>query len=232
MKRRRVEGRDGGETFTLCRSHLFQMKASGGYPSGAQVRARNTQWAVWGTSSQSNMKAATAKPSLCELVVTSGCRAPTALSDYQELIWMDRKIPGNPCGLGWGLSSVSKHVPSTMGSTSSQLLGAFPGTRTTCTEETSAAVQYNFHTDPTAGTQVSGKLINQGKGLASKNRKQRRRTTTGLLSYDHPAQEGRRALVGGRRSALINWWRLVSVWISHLIPFAPMQDPPLRYLYC
>lgn len=111
MKWRRAEGGDGGETFAFCRSHLFQIKASGGYPSGAQVRARNTQWAIWGTSSQSNVKPATAKLSLCELVVTSKAQLQQHCQINQELIGPDQKMPWNTCGWGSGLSFICKRVP-------------------------------------------------------------------------------------------------------------------------
>lgn len=176
MKRRRVEGWDGGETFTLCRSHLFQIKASGGYPSGAQVRARNTQWAVWGTSSQSTMKPSTAKPSLCELVVTSKAKFQQHCQITRNSFDRIQKFQG------WGL-----HVPSIMGSSAHssaprqgiwekkcQLLGAFPGTRQSALRKQvqlcSATSTRLPNRTQSSGTRVSGKLINQGKGSASKNR--------------------------------------------------------------
>lgn len=112
-------------------------------------------------------------------------------------------------------SWVLRHIAPPLGSSREsekkrQLLGAFPGTRQSALRKqvqlcnaTSTQTQRLPNQTQSSGTRVSGKLINQGKGSASKNRKQRRRTTT----HDHPALEGRRALVGGGgvRLALINY---------------------------
>lgn len=83
----------------------------------------------------------------------------------------------------------------------------FPGTRQSAVRKqvqlcnsTSTQTQQLPNQTQSSGTRVSGKLINQGKGWASKNRQQRRRTTT----YDHPALEGRRASEIGLVK-LLNW---------------------------
>lgn len=91
----------------------------------------------------------------------------------------------------------------------SQLLGAFPGTRTKCTEE-SAAVQCNFHTDPTASKSDtkfwnrSQREANQsGKGISIQKQKTEAEDNK-KTAFIQPRRGGGLWLAGVR-SALINY---------------------------